>query len=485
MKFSHTAHEGKKLEHRPKRQIGHAGYSTRRPISNGLLYSAILIYFVWLTLSPRTAFISLLTTVAWISVGFSFLRLVASLASKPADLGRAKICEDLPNYSILVPLFHEAQMVNQLMEGLDALRYPRDKLEIILITEEVDPFTTQTVSSSLRPPFLHIIVPKGSPQTKPRALNFALQYASGELITIYDAEDRPHPDQLLAAVYAFNAKSDWAAVQAPLEYYNYSDNWLTRQFALEYAALFHVWVPFLARLGLPFPLGGTSNHIRRNVLDSVKGWDSHNVTEDADLSFRLAAYGHKIGYIHPPTQEEAVCIYRDWHLQRSRWIKGFIQTWNVHMASPFAPGGIRGGVRFITLQLTLGMTLLSVLFYTPVIIGLPLIAALLWWAGVPFDISLIYGLTFAFSVLVGSLIGIIGAYRLGKPDLIKSSVFMPLYWLLHFTPALRAFKELKSQRFHWHKTRHGVSRAAKIKTFDHISSMDNTKNRVPLRRPID
>ena len=122
-------------------------------------------------------------------------------------------------------------------------------------------------------------------------------------MTIYDAEDRPHPNQLLAAIAAFEARPDWAAVQAPLEYFNDDDNWLTRQFTLEYAALFHVWVPFLVRLNLPFPLGGTSNHMRRSALEAVGGWDSHNVTEDADLSFRLAAHGHNIGYIHPPTQE--------------------------------------------------------------------------------------------------------------------------------------------------------------------------------------
>ena len=157
-------------------------------------------------------------------------------------------------------------------------------------------------------------------------MNYALERSNGEFVTIYDAEDRPHPNQLLAAVAAFEARTDWAAVQAPLDYFNDQDNWLTRQFSLEYAALFHVWIPFLVRLNLPFPLGGTSNHIRRSALARVGGWDSHNVTEDADLSFRLAAYGYNIGYIYPPTQEEAVSIFQDWRLQRARWIKGYIQT---------------------------------------------------------------------------------------------------------------------------------------------------------------
>jgi len=381
---------------------------------------------------------------AWVSVAFALIRLLASFSPKPKDHGLAPLSEDLPNYTVPVPLFHEAQMVEQLMSGLEKLRYPRSKLDIILITEAVDPFTTQAVEKALRPPFKHVIVPKGSPQTKPRALNYAMQNAQGEFVTIYDAEDRPHPDQLLAAIAAFRARPDWAAVQAPLDYYNHADNWLTRQFALEYAALFHVWVPFLVRLGLPFPLGGTSNHMRREPLDKVAGWDAYNVTEDADLSFRLAAGGHKIGFIHPPTQEEAVSIFRDWRLQRARWIKGYIQTWDIHMAKPFAPGGVKGLIRFATLQLTLGITLLSVLFYTPVVLGLPLVAAILWWVGLPLDISLTYGLTFAFSISIGCLIGAVGAHRVNKPELIKSVASMPIYWLCLFTPAISRYNIKRS-----------------------------------------
>lgn len=460
--------------------LGHADVAAYRPVSNTLLVICILAYFSWLFIQPRQAFKGLFAAVAWISVLFAMLRLAAVLLPKPKDRGLANISNDLPLYSVLVPLFHESQMVEQLTHGLDLLNYPRDKLDIILITEEVDPLTTQAVAKALRPPFRQVVVPTGSPQTKPRALNFALQTSDAAFVTIYDAEDRPHPDQLLAAIAAFRARPDWVAVQAPLDYYNHDDNWLTRQFALEYAALFHVWVPFLSRLGLPFPLGGTSNHMRRAPLDSVGGWDAFNVTEDADLSFRLAANGHKIGYIHPPTQEEAVSLLPDWRLQRARWIKGYIQTWDVHMTKPFAPGGVKGGIRFLTLQLTLGITLLSVLFYTPVVLGLPLLAAVLWWVNVPLDIGLTYSLTFIFSISIGCLIGIAGAHRVHKPNLMRSALMMPLYWLLLFGPALRAIRELKSKRFLWHKTRHGVSRPADI-----MPLLETEPDYVPLRRSAD
>jgi cellulose synthase/poly-beta-1,6-N-acetylglucosamine synthase-like glycosyltransferase len=446
-----------------------------------LLFSLCLLgYLTWAILQPRAAFKGLFASAAWLSVVYALFRMAAILTAKPQDYGLKSLSDDLPIYTVLVPLFHESQMIPQLLDGLETLNYPREKLDIVLITEAVDPLTTATVTSALRPPFRQVIVPRGKPQTKPRALNYALQSSLGEFVTIYDAEDRPHPDQLLAALAAFDARPDWAAVQAPLEYFNHGDNWLTRQFALEYAALFHVWVPFLVRMGLPFPLGGTSNHMRRAPLDMIGGWDAHNVTEDADLSFRLAAQGHSLGYIHPPTQEEAICILKDWRLQRARWMKGFIQTWAVHMSRPLTPGGAAGTKRFFTLQLTLGLTVISVLFYTPVVLGLPLFAAVLWWVQVPLDIGLAYSLTFVFSIAIGCLIGIAGAHRAGLSRLIRAAHMMPLYWLLLFEPAIRAFSELKHKRFHWHKTRHGVSRPAEL-TPPPLAE----PNYVPLRRFAD
>lgn len=418
---------------------------------------------MWSILDVRQAVLNLFTLMAWISVGFACLRLAALLTPKPTDEGLVELSDDLPQYTVLVPLFHEAQMVPGLATALAKLRYPISKLDIVLITEEVDPFTTRAVAKALRAPFRQVIVPRGTPQTKPRALNYALKSCVGDFVTIYDAEDRPHPDQLLAAIQAFCKHPDWAAVQAPLDYFNASDNWLTRQFALEYSALFHVWIPFLARLGLPFPLGGTSNHMRRAPLEAVSGWDAHNVTEDADLSFRLAADGHKIGYIHPPTLEEAVSLHRAWQDQRARWMKGYIQTWDVHMQRPFAPGGWRGALRFFTLQLTLGLTLLSALFFTPVVVLLSATALTLWWIGTPLSVGPLYALTFGISIFVGCLIGAVGALRARKPELAIWTLSMPLYWTLLFWPTIRAFKELcGAQRFHWHKTRHGVSGSSRV-----------------------
>lgn len=242
-------------------QIGYA--NERRPnviiqiISFFLLTSfAIGIFTSWSqTLLNLTGFIAL------ISVIYAALRLTACLAPKPKP-SESEPIESWPFYTVLVPLFREANMVPQLMSALSELDYPKDKLEIFIICEAVDPPTIEEVRKRIGGVFHLIIVPPGAPQTKPRALNYAMHRARGDYVTIYDAEDIPDPRQLKAAIRAFKADNHLGALQAPLDYANAHTNWLTRQFGLEYAALFHVWVPFLSSLGLPFPLGGTSNHMR-------------------------------------------------------------------------------------------------------------------------------------------------------------------------------------------------------------------------------
>lgn len=444
-------------------QIGYA--NERRPnviiqiISFFLLTSfAIGIFTSWSqTLLNLTGFIAL------ISVIYAALRLTACLAPKPKP-SESEPIESWPFYTVLVPLFREANMVPQLMSALSELDYPKDKLEIFIICEAVDPPTIEEVRKRIGGVFHLIIVPPGAPQTKPRALNYAMHRARGDYVTIYDAEDIPDPRQLKAAIRAFKADNHLGALQAPLDYANAHTNWLTRQFGLEYAALFHVWVPFLSSLGLPFPLGGTSNHMRRTALEAIQGWDSHNVTEDADLSFRLAAQNWRLGYITPPTQEEAVSTFNAWHFQRARWMKGYLQTWQCHMRAPFAPGGLKGIARFFTLQLTLGLTLISALFHLPVMTGVAIYALYQYLSGASINIPAPFIASLAISYSAGMLIGGIGAMRARKPALLLSVPFMPLYWFALCAPTLRALWELRRNPFHWHKTEHGITPQRPLKT---------------------
>jgi glycosyltransferase XagB len=182
-----------------------------------------------------------------------------------------------------------------------------------------------------------IVVPCGLPQTKPRALNYALCFARGSLLTIYDAEDIPDPRQLRRAAAAFAVlPQDTACLQAELVFDNANENWLTRQFTIEYAMLFGMILPALAAHRLPLPLGGTSNHFRIDALRRAGAWDAYNVTEDADLGIRLARLGFDTDTITSCTYEEANVSLRNWMRQRTRWMKGFLATWLVHMREPLA-----------------------------------------------------------------------------------------------------------------------------------------------------
>lgn len=364
---------------------------------------------------------------------------------------------DWPRYSVFVPLYNEPTIVRELIGHLSKLDYPEDKLDITLICERDDIATITALWNSLEAPFSIAIVDPGGPKTKPNALNFALERTDSDLITIYDAEDRPDPMQLKMAAYAFHKHPKWGALQAPLLFHNARKNWLTRQFALEYAALFYVWLPFLSRLGLPFPLGGTSNHIRRSLLDKIGGWDSHNVTEDADLSFRIAILAKNIGYILPPTTEEVVDNWPSWVGQRSRWMKGFMQTFNIHMHAPFKPGGYRGVIRFLTLQITIGVTLLTGFCHLPFLSVLAGSRLGGYVSGTPINLPPVFLICLLIGYLSGILCAFMGAWRSRQFFLLKDTAFMPIYWIALFGPTLRAAIELKNNPFYWNKTQHGPS----------------------------
>jgi cellulose synthase/poly-beta-1,6-N-acetylglucosamine synthase-like glycosyltransferase len=365
-----------------------------------------------------------------------------------------------PHYTVLVPLYDEAESVPALMKALSHLDYPADRLEIFMICEADDARTQAAIKERLGglykdSPFHLISVPAGGPRTKPNALRVAMRQARGDIVTIYDAEDAPHPGQLKAAVRTFASDARLVALQAPLVVDNVAPAWITRQFALEYAALFYIWVPWLCRAGLTVPLGGTSNHIRREALDRAGGWDPYNVTEDADLSFRLALQpGARFGWLDHPTSEEAVPTIRAWVGQRTRWIKGFLQTWIMHMRAPLSPGGWTGMGRFLALQITLGLTLLTSLFHVPAVIGV----ALAWSLGhPPSPLILALGGTFYLSGIVGALIG---ARRAGLRPSPVDMLTIPLYWALLTLPAWLAVIEIIHRPHYWNKTQHGVSARA-------------------------
>jgi len=312
-----------------------------------------------------------------------------------------------------------------------------------------------------------VVVPELAPRTKPKALNYALPLARGDYLVIYDAEDRPERDQLRRAFHAFHiGPPHLATVQARLNIYNPGDSWLTRQFTLEYSALFDGLLPVLDRLELPIPLGGTSNHFRVSALKWLMAWDPFNVTEDADLGTRLARGGYRCRVVASTTYEEAPRSFGNWIRQRTRWLKGFVQTWLVHMRKPGALWRELGPRGFLAFQVMVGGTVLSALvhpwFYA--LVGYELFGG----GGFLARPASLFGLPFWtiawFDLVTGYLaamaLGFLAVRRRGLATLSWQILLMPAYWLLISVAAYRAVWQFATAPFKWEKTEHGDARHA-------------------------
>ena len=395
------------------------------------------------------------------------LRLAAILpVKKPKRFVEQKLSDNqLPVYTVLVPLFKETGVVHQLITGLNALDYPPEKLDIKLVLEVDDKAMIAALSEiPLRHHFEVIIVPKGKPQTKPKALNYALQFSRGELVVIFDAEDIPQPNQLRLSAEKFAASpKELVCLQAKLTFYNANENWLTRQFTIEYAVLFDLVLPMLASMSLPLPLGGTSNHFRMQALRRLGCWDPFNVTEDADLGIRLARFGWFADVLDSSTFEEANNDLANWMSQRARWLKGWIQTWFVHMRNPVQLWKQLGGVGFITMQVIMAGIVVSTLVH-PIFLVITIWAIgsgqflpieQNWWvvlvSGTGLAVLLVgYGVTlFAGWLALG---------KRGLGQLWPSVLAMPVYWLLISVGGWLALKQFITHPFHWNKTKHGISK---------------------------
>jgi hypothetical protein len=235
----------------------------------------------------------------------------------------------LPVYSVLVALYKEENVVAQLIHALNQLDWPRSRLDIKLICEEDDAATIAALKAlRLGREYEIVLVPVHMPRTKPKALSYALPGVRGTYVTVYDAEDRPHPGQLREAHDAFTAAPQHViCLQAPLVITNARQSWWSALFALEYAGLFRGLLPMLSLTGLPLPLGGTSNHFRTAELRKIGGWDPYNMTEDADLGLRLYRLGYRSRVIFKPTLEEAPISRSIWIGQRTRWFKGWLRPY--------------------------------------------------------------------------------------------------------------------------------------------------------------
>lgn len=400
---------------------------------------------------------------SFVFLGWIALRGVALMHPDDARAPRLACPDcDLPRYTIVVPLYHEAAMVAPLLGALGALDYPPEKLDILLAVEADDDETLAAIEAAGAPPHVRVVVsPAPGPRTKPKALNAALPFARGEHLVVYDAEDRPEPGQLRQAVAAFRKGGPaLACVQARLAIDNARDGWLTRLFAGEYAGQFDVLLPMVSAHRLPVPLGGTSNHFRADVLRRIGGWDAFNVTEDADLGIRLARFGWQTGLIASTTWEEAPRRLPAWLKQRTRWFKGWMQTWLVHMRQPRRLLGELGLTGFLAFQLMIGGSVLSALVHPLFVLVLALQAARGGAAASDAIGVVLTGLavaTLTFGYLTSAALVLAGLARRRLLSIGWVAATMPVYWLLLSAAAWRAAWQLAVDPFRWEKTEHGFA----------------------------
>jgi glycosyltransferase XagB len=394
----------------------------------------------------------------------------------PPMIGISPSDPDLPMYTLFVPLYHEANMLKGLVKSINSLQYPKDKLQVLLLLEEDDLETqAEAIGMELDEWFEIVTIPDVHPKGKPKALNVGLEKATGVYSVIYDAEDRPDPDQLLKAVAAFrSSEENVACVQARLFFWNEDSTWVTRFYWTEYVVHFEWVLPGLAKLGLIPPLGGTSNHFRTEILreaaiardklpvgaEGIGGWDPYNVTEDAELAGALALRRYRVKIIDSVTREEATSRLRVADKQRRRWLKGYLQTGLVYTRHPLKAARQMGFWRWFCYVLLMLGTPISLLL-NPIMWGLTiayfltrspeiesLFPPLLFYIGIGLIVG---GNLLLFYQLVGACL------HRGGYGTIKYLLLTPLWWIFTSWSAYQVLWELArpSTRHKWNKTPHG------------------------------
>lgn len=372
--------------------------------------------------------------------------------------------DSLPIYTIFCPLYKEWQVIPQFTQAISKIDWPKNKLDVQLLLEEDDPKTIEEARKMKLPDYFRIIVvPHGHPKTKPKACNYGLGHAKGEYAVIFDAEDIPDPDQLKKAYLVFHKLKDEKIIcaQAKLNFYNARQNLLTRLFSAEYALWFDLVLTGLQSIKSPIPLGGTSNHFRTKDLKMLNGWDPFNVTEDCDLGIRITKMGYQTAIFNSNTMEEATSHVGNWMRQRSRWIKGYMQTYLVHMRRPHEFMTDLKNPHIITFQLVVGGKVLS-MFVNPLMWIITILYFSLRAKMGPIIEPLFPGPVLyiaVFSLVFGNFLYIyyymIGCAKREQWDLVKYVFLVPFYWLMMSFAAWKALWQLIFKPHYWEKTVHG------------------------------
>jgi cellulose synthase/poly-beta-1,6-N-acetylglucosamine synthase-like glycosyltransferase len=483
---------GTSLEHNNSVFVTHTSLpkeqSALETVSKGqkrwLFFAAILIVgiFVLFPVEILIGIVAFLSFIYFMDMIFNLFLINKSLNASPEIVIQpqeiAKLSdEELPTYTILCPLYKEANVLSQFVYAISNLDWPKDKLEVLMLFEEDDKETIKAAAEMELPSFVKvIIVPASEPKTKPKACNYGLGMATGEYLVIYDAEDMPEADQLKKAYLAFQQlPANVVCLQAKLNFFNPEQNMLTRLFTAEYSLWFDLILPGLQSIEAYIPLGGTSNHFRTKDLMMLQGWDPFNVTEDCDLGARIFHLGFQTAIIDSTTYEEANSDLGNWLRQRSRWIKGYMQTYLVHMRKPINLLQRLGFDAFI-FQMVVGFRVLF-LVINPILwlmtiayFGLNSLLGPKIEALYPDPILYIAVSTLIFGNFLYLYYYMVGCARRKQWHLIKYVYMVPIYWFFGSVSAVIAFYQLIIKPHYWEKTNHGLAMHNK---FPSLSSESN------------
>jgi len=435
------------------------------------IFSLIAIVAIGLVLNFKNTTITINVILSMFFVISIIFKLFLALVGSRFELYQAVtkqevkdvIDDDLPIYTIHLPVYKEDKLIKKLIWNLQSLDYPREKLDIKLLIEEDDDKTLNAVRNLDFPAIFEVIVvPFHMPKTKPKACNYGLHFSRGKYLTIYDAEDIPDTDQLKKVVALFTKlPPHYICIQSSLNYFNRNENFLTRMFTLEYSYWFDYMLPGLDTFDIPIPLGGTSNHFKFEYLVELGGWDPFNVTEDADLGVRAYAKGYKVAIINSTTYEEANNEPFNWIRQRSRWIKGYMQSYLVHMRNPVKLWKKIGWKGFLGFNFFIGATPITFLVY-PILLAIFLCYVI-------FDMDSIKTyfpdwvlFMSIFNLMVGNIlmiyVNMMAVFKRRYYELILFAIANPIYWLMHSISAYKGLYQLVVKPFYWEKTNHGLSK---------------------------
>jgi glycosyltransferase XagB len=415
-----------------------------------------------------TAVVGIVTIVYVVCIAYRVYLFVRSNRADVSEVvtdeeARAVLDAELPTYTVMIPAYREPEVINHLVARIARLEYPVNRLQVLVLVEADDDETIEAVrDQDLGPQFTLVPVPPAEPRTKPKALNFGLTLARGELVAIYDVEDEPDTLQLRRAAVALRRLGpDVGCVQAKLSYNNPNQNLITRWFTIEYGMWFSFFLPGLASMRAPIPLGGTSNHFRRLALRSLGGWDPYNVTEDADLGIRMFREGYTVRVLESVTLEEANSDFVNWVKQRSRWYKGYLQTFFVHMRSPrelVREMGWKNSAHFcIFVGGTPVLAILNPVFW---------LMTALWFIAHPTFIPQIFpapvyylGLgCWAFGNFTLGYLTLLSCRVSGRGEFLWAALAVPVYWVMMSMAAVKAVWQLVGTPALWEKTVHGLHR---------------------------